>query len=114
MALEIVTSETTNAAVLKAELQKIKERDGELNFRAQKTLEYLEQFCRISEKKAAELMEKLLALNVPRLRDMHYNKIIDIMPTHMNDVKVALQGYNITVTNDNCKKIADTVAEFVE
>jgi len=114
MGLEIVSSEPTNAAVLKDELQKIKERDGELNFRAQKTLEYLEQFCRISEKKAAELMEKLLAFNVPRLREMHYNKIIDIMPTHMNDVKVALQGYNITVTNDNCKKIADVVAEFVE
>lgn len=114
MALEILSSETTNSAALKAELQKIKERDGELNFRAQKTLEYLEQFCKLTDKKAVELMEKLLALNVPRLREMHYNKIIDIMPVHMNDVKVALQGYNITVTNENCKKIADTVTEFIE
>lgn len=114
MGIEIVSSSPTNTALLKAELQKIKERDGELNFRAQKTLEYLEQFCKLEEKKAKELYDKLEALNVPRLRDIHFNKLIDIMPSHVNDVKVALQGYNITVTNENCKKIAETVAEFVE
>lgn len=111
---EILSSEPTNVADVKDQLQKIKERDGELNFRAQKTLEYLEQFCRIDKKKAEDMMKKLLELNVPRLREMHYCKIIDIMPTHTNDVKVALQGYNITVTNENCKKIADVVTEYAE
>jgi len=114
MTSEVLTSEPTNAAHVKSQLEKIKERDGELNFRAQKTLDYLQQFCRLDEKKAGELMEKLMGLNVSRLREMHFHKIIDIMPTHSNDVKVALQGYNISVSNDNCKKIADVVQEYVE
>ncbi len=113
MVFEILSSNTTNSSEVKQILMKIKERDGELNFRAQKTLEYLEQYCRLDKKKTKDLIEKLTALNVPRLRDMHFNKILDIMPTHANDVKVVLQGYNITVTNDNCKKIADVVTEFV-
>lgn len=114
MTFKTVTSEPTNAAHVKAHLEKIKERDGELNFRAQKTLDYLQQFCKLSEKQANELMEKLLALDVSRLREMHFHKIIDILPTHPNDVKVALQGYNISVSNENCKKIADVVQEYVE
>lgn len=112
MVFEVLNTTPTNVAEVKTKLQNIKERDGELNFRAQKTYEYLEQFCKLDMKKAEELMKKLMDLNIPRLREMHYCKIIDIMPTHMNDVKVALQGYNISVTNDNCKKIAEVVAEY--
>lgn len=114
MVFEILNTQSTNFCDVKDQLEKIKKRDEELNFRAQKTLEYLEQFCKLSKKQADELMEKLEGLNVPRLRDLHFNKIIDIMPTHPNDVKVALQGYNITVSNDNCKKIADAVKEYAE
>ena len=65
---EVLNSEPTNVADVKDQLQSIKERDGELNFRAQKTLEYLEQFCRIDKKKAEELMKKLMDLKIPRLR----------------------------------------------
>jgi hypothetical protein len=36
------------------------------------------------------------------------------MPTTANDVKVALQGYNITVSQENCKKIANVLTEYAE
>ena len=94
-------------------MKRIKKRYGELGFRAQKTVDYLESIGTLDAKKAKELMEKLLKLEVPRLRDMHFHKIIDLMPTNHKDVKIVLQGYNITVTQENCKKIADTVSEYV-
>ncbi len=97
---------------LKKELEKIKKRDKELNFRATKTEEYLQQIS--SSKKADELYEKLSKLNIPRLKEQHIRKIIDILPTTLRDLKVVLQGYTLTVNNDNIKKIADAIIKFVK
>ncbi|PIN87235.1 hypothetical protein COV19_00685 [Candidatus Woesearchaeota archaeon CG10_big_fil_rev_8_21_14_0_10_44_13] len=100
-------------AELKEDLKKIKERDGELNFRANKTEEYLGLFSNVEVGKARELKEKLKKLDIPRLKEEHITKIVDIMPATSEEVKSILQGYTITVNNDNVKKIADAVAEFI-
>ncbi len=113
MAQKIISQVPMNACELHAEMKRIKERDKELGFRAQKTVDYLESLNVLDVKKAKDLMEKLLKLEIPRLRDMHFHKIIDTMPTTTKDVKIALQGYNLTVSQENCKKIGDTVAEYV-
>ncbi|PIN74735.1 hypothetical protein COV18_05945 [Candidatus Woesearchaeota archaeon CG10_big_fil_rev_8_21_14_0_10_37_12] len=112
MTQTIISQTPISAAELHDELKRIKKRDDELGFRAQKTVDYLESMHFIDVKKAKELEQKLTALDVPRLRDVHFNKLIDVLPITEKDVKVVLQGYNITVTNENCKKIADVVAEF--
>ncbi|HLC32510.1 MAG TPA: hypothetical protein VJJ82_01670 [Candidatus Nanoarchaeia archaeon] len=113
MARKILSQTPTNASVLHAELVRIKERDKELGFRAQKALDYMQGIGPIDAKKAEQLLEKLLKLEVPRLRDLHFHKIIDLLPSNAKDVKTVLQGYNVTVSQENCKKIADTVSEFV-
>ena len=113
MVQTIISQVPINTSELHAEMKRIKERDKELGFRAQKTIDYLESLNVLDVKKAKELMEKLLKLEVSRLRDAHFHKIIDVMPTNAKDVKVALQQYNLTVSQENCKKIADVVAEYV-
>ena len=101
-----------NMVELKDKLEMIKERDGELNFRANKTEEYLGQFINLDSKKAAELKEKLSKLKITRLKDEHIAKIVDLMPTTLNDVKVILQGYTVNIKNEDCKKIAETVKGY--
>src|SRR3989338_435483 len=113
MARKIISQTPTNASVVHAELIRIKNRDTELGFRAQKALDYMEGIGPLEVKKAEQLLDKLLKLEVPRLRDLHFHKIIDLLPTNAKDVKTVLQGYNVTVSQENCKKIADTVSEFV-
>lgn len=113
MALKILSSTPMNASELHGELKKIKERDTELGFRAQKTLDHLEGGGFLEPKKAQELYNKLQKLDVPRLRDVHFHKIVDSLPKTAKDVKVVLQGYQVTVSQESCKKIADTVAEFL-
>ncbi len=109
-----VISETPiTMAELKEGVAKIKKRDPEPSFRVTRTEEYLQAFEILTIKKAAELSEKLAKLSIPRLRDMHINKIIDLLPTDVNDLKSILQGYTITVSNENLKKIVDTVKEYV-
>ena len=97
---------------LKKDLEKIKKKYKELNFRAAKTEEYLQQIT--SFKKSDELYEKLVKLNIPRLKDQHIKKIIDILPTTIKDLKVVLQGYTLTINNENAKKIVDAVDQFVK
>lgn len=92
---------------LKKELEKVKKRDKELNFRATKTEEYLNQV--INDKNADQLFDKIVKLNIPRLREQHIKKIIDILPTTVKDLKVVLQGYTLTINNENAKKVVDTL-----
>ena len=108
MALEILSETPISTAKLKEELGKIKQRDKELNFRAAKTEEHLEN---IGVKKVDGLFEKISKLNISRLKDQHIYKIIDIMPTTIKDLKVVMQGYTISLNNENMKKIVDLIVK---
>lgn len=109
---EILNEEPISIVDLKEELEKIKKRDGELNFRANKTEEYLGQFVTLSTKKAAEMKDKIEKLKIPRLKAEHIMKIIDLMPANVESLKVMLQGYTLTVSQENIKKIVGAVEEF--
>lgn len=111
--LEIFSETPITTAELGAELAKIKKRDKELSFRGTKTEEYISQFTSLEYSKAKELFDKLNKLNVPRLKENHIVKLVDLLPTTPDDVKLVLQGYTITVNQENIKKIAKTIEEFV-
>lgn len=98
---------------LKQEVAKIKKRDKELGFRVGKIEEYLNIFVTLSSKQQKELEEKLEKLKIPRLKDTHIKKIADILPVNLEQLKVVLQGYTLTVTQDNMKKIVKVVADYL-
>lgn len=98
---------------LKDEINKIKKKDTELSFRTQKTDEYLGTFNVLGPRKGKELVDEIEKLNIPRLKPEHIYKIVDLMPAEVESVKLILQGYTLTVSQDNMKKIADTVKKFV-
>ena len=110
--INIISEKPLTMAEVKEELEKIKKRDKELNFRAQKTEEYLNQF--VTVKKGKELVEKLEKLDIPRLKEQHIYKIVDLLPKTVKNLKMILQEYTITVNNDNLKKIVDAVSSFLE
>jgi DNA-directed RNA polymerase subunit F len=104
---EILEEHPITMAELKVELAKVAKEGDELNFRSQRTIEYLNEF--VTEKKLVELKEKLVKLDIPRLKEEHICKIVDLLPESPEDLKSILQGYTITVTNDNLKKIVEVV-----
>ena len=108
MALNIIAEQPILMAEVRERLEKLKEK-GELNFRAQKTLEHMEQFGTLKRKKAEELVAELTKLEIPRLREQHLIKLTDVLPTSEAEVKVVLQSFAVTVTAENMKKIADTI-----
>ncbi len=109
---QLIEEQALTMAEVKEHLGKIKKRDGELNFRANKTEENLNAVVTLSMTKAKELKKKLEDLEIPRFKDIHVCKIVDTLPATVDELKVVLQGYTITVTNDNLKKIIDVTKEY--
>ena len=110
----VISESPITISELKEGIDKIKKRDSEPSFRVTRTDEYLQAFSSLSNKQAAELVEKINKLNVPRLKDVHVCKIVDLMPTDPNDLKMILQSYTLTVSNDNIKKVADLIKEYAK
>ena len=110
--VQIMAETPINMYQLKKELEKIRKRDNELNFRANRTEEYLQQVATF--KNPEELYEKIIKLNISRLKDMHVHKIVDIAPATIAELKTLLQGYTITINNESMKKILDALNEFFE
>lgn len=108
-----LTETPISMAQVKHALDGVKEKEGELNYRAGKTFEYLEQFGKLTPKQAKDLAEELTKLAIPRIKEQHIMKLIDVLPTTAKDVKTVLQGYAVTVTNDNLQKIADAITKAV-
>ena len=100
--------------ITQSEIEKIKKRDKESNFRVGKIEEYLNEFLKLKSTDAKQLKADLEKLAIPRLKDLHIHKLIDILPTTTDDVKVVLEGYPITITKSNCELIAKTVKKYAK
>lgn len=108
---EIVSETAISMTYVKHEIDRIKKRDKELSFRTQHTEEYLNMF---SKKDTAKLAQSIKKLSIARLKDEHLVKILDLLPTTVEDLKIILQGYPVTITKDNLKKLVDEVNKFLK
>jgi len=104
---EIISEEPLTMVEVKAELEA--EKSEEENVRVQKVKDYLDKFTTLSQSKAKDLEKKIEALKIGRLDKMHIRKLVDIVPTNPEDVKNVLKGYTITISQENAKKIAETI-----
>lgn len=113
MGKPIVIQQTpVNVYQVKSALDAIKARDSELTFRGGKVEEYLQQFTTLDPKQAEEMYKAIEGLDIPRLKDIHIHKIIDVMPKYLEDLKTVLQGYLVTIKDDQLTKILDVVANY--
>ena len=110
---KILDEKPITMAELKEEIVKAKKKADEQGFRAQKTEEYLNIFVKISAKEALEMKEAMEKLKIPRLAENHIIKIINILPETVDELKVVMQGYPITVTKENMQKLIDVVKKYV-
>ena len=113
MSKEILSETPMSMVETKQEIKRIKKRDKELNFRGNKVEEYLDVFTKSTQKDSEELIKALKKLDVPRLKDIHVIKITDLLPETVDDLKILLQGYTVTVNKDNMAKIVSTVKKYL-
>lgn len=96
---------------VKSILHSIEQRDGSLNFLSNKAKEQQEVFVSLSPKKKEELYAKLVALNLTRLKEEYFCKIIDFLPQNLEELKVILQSYPLSLSKKDQESIVATVSE---
>ena len=109
---ELIQERPINIVELKTELEAIKKRDKELGFRSNKTEEFLNLFVALSSKQAEEMKSKLEGLKISRLKEEFIVKIIDTLPQTVDELKTLLQGYVVSVNQEDMKKVIAVVKDF--
>ena len=108
----LVEEKTVTLAEVKKNLAEIRKRDGELNFRANKAEEYLNDLDILSPEKAQELQKKLEGLKISRLKEDQITKIIDLLPTSVEDLKIILQGYTVSISKKDMEQVISVVKSY--
>ena len=109
----ILSEEPLCLVEVKESIDKIIQRDTELGFLSQKTKEYLDAFVTLSSKQKDDLKAALEGLELTRLRGKHIAKIIDFLPKTTDDLKIILQGYNITLPKKDQDAILDEIKKII-
>ena len=104
--LEIINEISLNMQELKDKLDQVKKRDKDLNPRGIKVYDYITKF---GNKNAPKLKNNLNGLGILRLKDKHINKIVDILPKNIDELKSILSGENLTLKQEDLNKIIDTI-----
>ncbi len=99
-------------AELKATLERIEKRDTKLGFRSTKTKEYLKKFSKLEEKKADELIQKIRALDIPRIKDRQIIKIIDLLPAELDEIRMIFSNETTSISPENMQQILNVVKEY--
>ncbi len=111
---EFLEEKPLTMAEVAAELKEIEKRDSELDFRSNKTKEYLEMVDILGEDKAKKLKKKIEELGVTRLKEIHIVKLIDLLPKTAEEVKIILQAYSLNLSKKDMESLAETIKEFTK
>ena len=109
---QFVEEQAISLADAKDILNKIQKEEEELNYISNKAKEYLENTVILSNSKKEELRKKLEGLKLTRLKHEHIMKIIDFSPKNVNDLKVVLQAYPLSMPKKDQDEIVAVVKDF--
>src|SRR3989344_7467473 len=107
--IEILKENPISLGEVKEKINMISNRDKELSDVTTKTKDYVEYFVKLDEKKIRELKSSLEGLNIPRLKDRHYVKLIDILPEDINSLRTIFAGETVTVKQEDLNRILEVI-----
>lgn len=73
---------------------------------------FLKKFVSIDVKKAKELRNSLLELNLMKVKPDHISKIIDVLPENSEDLSKVFA--DTSLDENETQKILDTVKQFIK
>ena len=59
-----------------------------------------------------ELFDEIESLDVPRLKDKHIIKLIDFLPKTVEDLDVIIEGYPLTLSDEDKEAIVETITDY--
>ena len=74
------------------------------------TIAFIKKFVKISPEDAEKMKEKIVSLELMKVRDIHVPKIIDLMPASSEELNKIFS--DVSLDDEETKKILDIVSEF--
>ncbi len=105
---DVVERKPVSIAFVKGVLEKIEEKNHEQKI----TFEYVSKFARISPEDAEKLAQELREANVPRMKERHIVKIVDILPKNLDELKAIFAKDELSLSKDDSQKILDILAKY--
>ncbi|MGI0149725.1 MAG: RNA polymerase Rpb4 family protein [Thermoplasmata archaeon] len=96
-------------AELKVILEKEKAVRGELNSEQQYSLSHASLFARVPADKVLAIVKELM--EIPMMSPFNAAKIVDLMPTHMDDVRVIFAKERFALSKEDAEKVLEIVAK---
>ncbi len=108
--LKIINEKPLSLSSVKDSISKM-EKAKELTYRGEKTKEYLANLPLLTAKEAEKFGKQIEELNIPRLKDRHIVKILDILPKDIDSLRTLLSGETITIKEEDLKRILDVIPQ---
>jgi DNA-directed RNA polymerase subunit F len=109
---EFIEEKPLALAEVKEVMEKIAKRDEELNYRSNKAKEFLDNFANIDKKTQKEIQKKLMDLKLTRLKEEHIAKIVDFLPKDVEELKIVLQAYPLSMPKKDQDAIVKVTKEY--
>jgi len=105
---DVIERKPVPIALVKELLAKVKEKNHEQKI----TFEYASKFAKVSKEDAEKIREELKEAGIPRLKEKHIIKIVDIMPKTVDEIKALFAKEEITISKEDMQKILDILAKY--
>jgi DNA-directed RNA polymerase subunit F len=88
-----------------------REKDGELRYEQQNTLELLRKFVKLDKEKTSVLMEDLK--KIEKLRERQIVSIANFLPEDREDLRAILQKEYSVLTDEEINLVLETVKKYI-
>jgi len=105
-----VEEANVSLAELKVILDKEKASRGELTPEQQYALNHASTFARISVDKISAMVKEVL--EIPMVSPFNAVKIVDIMPTHLDDVRAIFAKERFSLSKEDAEKALEIVGKY--
>jgi len=97
-------------AELKVILEKEKTVRGELNPEQQYSLSHASLFARVPAEKVLAIAKELM--EIPMMSPFNALKIVDLMPTHLDDVRAIFAKERFSLSKEDPDKVLEIVGKY--
>ncbi len=105
---DVIEKKPVTIVKARAILKEIKKK----NYAQNMAFEYASKFSKLTEKKAEKLLEELSQAGIPRIKDRHLVKLVDIMPESPEEIRAVFLKEDITLNKEDIDKILEVLAKY--
>ena len=109
---KILSTEPISNSEVADILNKKANENDEISYREEKTIEYLKKTVKNDLKKFNEIKDDLKKLEIPRLEENHYIKIIEIMPKNGTELRAIISNSGAIIVDENVTKVLDILKKY--